>query len=370
MVNGRAGWTNRMLVACAIVVAMGGASGCKKLLGKLTKDAGGDTSVSGDGTGEDGEPTASGSELDDDDDDSKMLKKIDSYIDCLNSLSSQAHSARSRYLQWVKADVGPTGKERVVYGIYEIPKNEAEECRAAVTKANQLPPNDEKLEKAAENFATAIVELDEIVDEAHEYYDHKNYRDDKWAKGKEMHPKLMTAFKKFGSANAELHQTLDAITKPLAKRTLARIERIEGKKFRYHRKAVLNSARDLVEAGDPVGDDDDVDAELVQSAFGEFDKALEGLKTYGDANANDLEGRNNPSWPLAKSNYTSFVSAAASYSKKAKEYVRCLRDAKPPARGANGKVDPDRISCPDGRPRDVIKEYNNFITSSNRAQFP
>jgi len=48
---------------------------------------------------------------------------------------------------------------------------------------------------------------------------------------------------------------------------------------------------------------------------------------------------------------------------------RCLRDAPARAKTPNGKVDPDKLPpCPDGRPRDVVQKYNEFIRNSNDRQ--
>ena len=76
-------------------------------------------------------------------------------------------------------------------------------------------------------------------------------------------------------------------------------------------------------------------------------------------------------WPLASSNFDSFSRSAEDYRKKAREYLRCLRDAPAKAKTPNGKVDPDKLPpCPDGRPRDVVQKYNEFIRNSNDHQFP
>lgn len=348
----------------AIAIAMAsGTLGCKKLLSK--KDAGASSSSGG-------TKSSSSGGTPQDDADEQLLVKLDGYIDCLNSLSSQAHFARSRYLSWIKdPKVGPTGKEIFVAVIQEIPRNEAEECSAGVLKSNGLPPKDPKLEEAGDAFAKAIVKLDALVDDAHAYYENKNYKDDKFAKGKALHPQLMAAFTEFGKADGNLHRTVDGVTKPLSQRTLGRIEREEGKKFRYHRKATLIAARELVEAGDPVGEDDDVDFALFSAAFNEMDKAITELETYGTLHKKDLDAQSNPAWPLAGSHYDSFLRAANDYRKKAREYNRCLRDAPPRAKSPSGKIDVDKLPpCPDGRPRDVVSKYNEFIRTSNANQFP
>ena len=351
------------LVGALTFGAMTGTLGCKKLLkgGKSsTKDAGTTTTK-----------TASGNSPQDDLDEA-MQDKLDPYITCLNTLSSPVHATRSRYFSWVNPKTGPTGQERNVLGLFDLPNESAQKCTAGLAKAKALPPKDPKLEAAGDEFAKTVIELDSLIDEVFTYYENKNFKDDKFAKGKAIHPKLMAAFTNFSKADNGLHSTLDGITKPLAQRALARIEREEGRKFRYHRKHVLLTGRELVEAGDPVGEDDFVDFALYTASFGEFDKALTELQGYGLLHKSDLDNqKSTPSWPLAKSNFDQFGRAAEDYRKKAREYLRCLRDAPAKAKTANGKVDPDKIGpCSDGRPRDVVQKYNDFIHTSNDHQFP
>lgn len=350
----------KVLLIATIALASSGTLGCKKLL-KGKKDAGTSTPV---GT----KPTSTPQ----DDADEQLLVKLDAYIDCLNTLSGPVHSSRSRYLSWVDPKTGPTGKERVILGTFDLPKNSAQECTAGLAKARSLPPAEPKLEAAGDEFAKSVTTLDALIDDVFIYYEQKNFKDDKFAKGKALHPQLMAAFSAFSKADSNLHTTLDGITKPLSQRTLARIEREEGKKFRYHRKATLIAARELVEAGDPVGEDDDIDFALYNSAFNELDKAITELETYGTLHRKDLDSQVNPAWPLAASHYDAFLRAVNEYRKRAREYNRCLRDAPASAKNkTTGKVDPLKMPpCPDGRQRDVIAKYNEFIRTSNANQFP
>ena len=67
----------------------------------------------------------------------------------------------------------------------------------------------------------------------------------------------------------------------------------------------------------------------------------------------------------------SFIRSANEYRKKSREYLRCLRDAPAKAKAPSGKVDLEKLPpCPDGRPRDVVFRYNEFIKTSNANQFP
>jgi hypothetical protein len=274
------------------------------------------------------------------------------------------HTTRARYFSWVNIKTGPTGNERNIFGLYDLPNDSAQKCAAGLAKSKVMLPRDGKLEAAGDEFAKTVMDLDLLIDEVFTYYENKNYKDDKFAKGKAMHPRLMAAFSAFSKADTGLHSTLDAITKPLAQRGLARIEREEGKKHRFHRKNVLLTARELVEAGDPVGEDDDIDFALYTASFNAFDAALTELEAYSTTHKAELT-------ILNKTHFDAFDRAADAYRKKAREYSRCLRDAPAKAKTPAGKVDPAKIGpCTDGRPRDVVSSYNEFIRTSNNNQFP
>lgn len=360
-------WTTVAITLVVVLGSMSGTLGCKKLLRRKAADAG---TTSATAAGSSALPQASPQ----DQADEALQEKIDPYIVCLNTVSSPVRSTRLQYFSWVNPKTGPTGKERFVRGLVSLPKSLVETCTKGLAKAKTLSPRDGSaaaLESAGDEYGRAATELSGLVDEAFTYYDNKNFKDDKFAKGKALHPKLMTAFAAFSKADGGLHRKLDEITRPLARRVLARIEREDGKQFRYHRKHVLNTARELVEAGDPGGDDDSVDFAHYNAAFSDFDTALNELQAFGESNKSKLDLKTTPSWPSARLNYEQFARSSDEYRKKAREFLRCLRDAPAKARLPSGGVDTDKMGpCNDGRPRDVVQKYNDFIGISNRHQFP
>ncbi len=340
-----------------VVVAIAFSSvGCKKILEAARKK--GDASA----------PVATSSTNDPDD---QLQEKIDEYVTCINTLSSNIHRSRSRYFDW--APRGPlTGKERWAYGLYEI--HSTAECRAAAAKGASLPPKDPKLEAAGTDFAVKAAVLEPLIKQAYVYYEQKNYKDDAWAKGKALHAQLVPAFDAFDKADDLLHDTVEAITRPLATRMLAKIEKEDGRKFYYYRKNALIQARDVIDTAFPSRNDDHVDFPKYQLAYAGLEKALGDLKDYGSAHKADLEksgAGKPPNWPVAASHYDSFVRALEDFQKKAKGLLRCLRDAPAKAKAKDGKVNLDALSrCDDGAPKDVLKEYNDFIHTSNSNLFP
>ena len=349
------GALGRMAVPLAIVVAVLGTSGCKKLFKRKGADAGAATT------------TAAQDAVDEADE--QLSKKLDEYIKCLNALSSNVHSSRRRYLQYIPK-AGPTGRERFA-DLYRLRPGAVAQCRAGITRAAAIEPDDKALEGAAQEYANASAAIDSLMNTADRYYESKEFLADKWARGKIMHPQLMSAFERFGKADSALHTELDKHTKPLAKRALERIDRFDGKKFRYWRKSTLIYAREVIESADPIGDDDDVDVALLSTNFTEFETALDALEAYGSGNRAELDAQGNPNWPVAAAHYDSFLGAATQFRIKAKAYLACLNGAPEKAKAPSGKIDPDLMGpCPAGRPHDVVDKYNNFIRTSNANQFP
>ena len=90
---------------------------------------------------------------------------------------------------------GPTGKERIIYGTYTI--YDTSDCRKNVEKANAMEPHDAAIETAATAYADAVSKLEPLLKETDDYYSQENYKDDKMAKGKALHPRLVAAWDAF-----------------------------------------------------------------------------------------------------------------------------------------------------------------------------
>ncbi len=360
---------SRLLVAGALMGLLAGTGGCKKLLKVKKFDAGAD-----DLTGQGGSSGGTAKNQADDPDD-LLQDKINEYIRCQNATSAATYNAQKRYLQRIPK-TGPTGKETFAFAS-QLPKDSAQLCSTNVAKGKTMKPSDPKLEAAGETYSATITEIDGLMNQIYPYFENKDFRDDKWAKGKALHPQIMSAFEKFKKADFELHNVVAGITKPLSQRTLARIEKEDGKKFFWHRLNTLNTAREVLDATNPPGDDDDIDLNLYGSVMTDFEKALDDLSSYGSGHRSDLENAKvkSPNWPLAASNYDQFVRTATEFRKAAKNFYRCVRDAPANVKAPNGKVDVDKMkTCPDGKPYDVqdsvFTKYNEFIRASNQHRFP
>ena len=174
-----------------------------------------------------------------------VTEKLNAYVGCINRLSARSYNSRARYFSWADRK-GPTGKERIIYGTYTI--YDTSDCRKNVEKANALEPRDAELEAAASAYAEAVSKLEPLLKEADDYYSQENYKDDKMAKGKALHPRLVAAWDAFAAADRKLRDGVEAINDKRALEKLAEIEQSEGKKARYHVEALMINAKRVLRA--------------------------------------------------------------------------------------------------------------------------
>ncbi|MFO0603597.1 MAG: DUF3829 domain-containing protein [Polyangiales bacterium] len=169
--------------------------------------------------------------------DEQIQAKLDPYVDhCLNRFARQVFDAEGRYLQWVDRARGPSGRERIVYGIYTV-SGETSECATAVTRAAGMQPSMPAIEGAAVRFSAALNAVVPLVRQANAYYSNRlTYQGDGMAQGRLLHPQLITAFDNFTAAHRafsdELGRQQDAATEAF----LARARNDPNQAVEYHLK--------------------------------------------------------------------------------------------------------------------------------------
>src|SRR5262245_35463650 len=202
---------------------------------------------------------------------SSLTEKLNAYVGCINRLSERSYDSRSRYFSWA-AKTGPTGKERIIYGTYTI--YDTSDCKKNVEKANALEPHDAELEAAASAYAEAVGKLEPLLKEADDYYSQENYKDDRMAKGKALHPRLIAAWDAFASADRKLRDGVEAIDDKRSLEKLAAIEKDEGRKARYHLEALMIKAKRVVRAHDT----DKPDLAAITQALNEYEGLVKGAE--------------------------------------------------------------------------------------------
>jgi len=272
-------------------------------------------------------------------------EKINAYVGCINRLSERSYESRARYFSWA-AKTGPTGKERIIYGTYTI--YDTSDCRKAVEKANALEPRDAALEAAASAYVEAVSKLEPLLKEADDYYKQEDYKDDKMAKGRALHPRLVAAWDAFASADKALRSGVEAINEKRAAERLAAIEAAEGRKARYHVEALMMNAKRVLRAQEAAKPD----VAAIAAALADYEasvKALEALPA-GEAKIGSF-----------------FIGNAKSYLTTAKQLMRRIRDKVPYSKGDAMMLNAGGGWMVEGSPPRLMRDYNALIESYNRG---
>ena len=120
-----------------------------------------------------------------------------------------------------------------------------------VEKANALEPRDAALEAAATAYAKAVARLEPLLKEADDYYTQQNYKDDKMAKGKALHP---LSRRRLGCVRERRQERCAAASKPSTTnarwRSSPRSSKAKARKARYHVEALMIQAKRVLRAED------------------------------------------------------------------------------------------------------------------------
>jgi hypothetical protein len=278
-----------------------------------------------------------------------LAAKVQPYIACLNRHSERAFASRARYLSW-SAKTGPTGKEKIVYGVYTL--YDPADCSRGIEEANKMEPHDAPLEKAGAAFAASLFDLLAVVREANDYYEPGDYKDDKMARGKTLHPKLMAAWDRFAAADADLRPVIERINDQIQLETLDAIEKQEGRKTGYLTLAVMIKAKAVLRA-ERTGPADGFEIRQAAQALEALDASIKDLETYGLAHPGDKAG-------------SIFLSAARSFLKSGKELMRRVRDKVPYSSGEKMLLSGlGSAWMVEGSPGALTHNYNQLVERFN-----
>lgn len=324
------------LLLCALALA-----GCDKVTELLEKGA--------EAVGEASNTAATANMTEDD----KLGAKIDGYIECINGPSSRVLDAAKRYASWVDIEKGVTGDEKNVFGIFDHELNQA--CVDGITTANAAEPKDEELEKAAAEWLEAYKTVQPLIHDAHDYYDREDYKDDGFAKGKEMHDGLAKAIGAFQTADIALRRLVGDKNDALQARRLERLEKETGRKLEFQAANVMAKAKELNAAGD-APTLEALDLERLDKALSAYDAALEEADAYVKANEAEAD---------TVLLFDSFIDTGESYLKAAKELMRRKRDNRAYDKSELSRLGSSAGWMVEGSPDKLGRAYNDLVNRSN-----
>lgn len=226
----------------------------------------------------------------------RYVAKSNAVVGLLNS-SLRGSESWNRYLSWVDVKRGPTGKERIIYGLYSVGsiKDVIEKARQSASADPAIPA----LDGATKDLASAFEKLAPILTEAEAYYDRKDYMSDNMTGGQALHAKLVPAALEFLAARERTNALQDQFKELIDRQQLAKIEKAEGKSVRWHVRNTMMLAKKTVDLmpDSPKRGTDLTQFDAALASYGEavrdFDNAVResGKSTSVDSYPRDILGK-------------------------------------------------------------------------------
>ncbi len=281
-----------------------------------------------------------------------LAGKLNAYVDCFNRIDGSARRSADDYTGWIAdLDQGPTGKERSVSTLGNLTTADLDHCKQGIEQAQAAQPALPALDAAAKDYLADFAALVPKVSEAYTYYHQEDYKDDGFAKAKQMHTPLLMAFGRFIKASDVFGAELEKENDVLTRLQLAEIERQQGRTSAYYRLAVMGEAKSLAMQLDA----DDFEVAKATAAVSRF----EALVAAADKDTAAESGK-----PLT---WSVFQSGAGDFLKAAKERVRRIRDKTPYSHGEQMLMENGRSEwMVEGTRAKVVRAYNELVADSNR----
>ncbi len=287
----------------------------------------------------------------DDDTNGALVKKTNFYIsDCYNRYSNRVVESHNRYASWVKnLDQGPTGKESIVYGLYDV-NGDGSDCEKAVAEAKGLEPPMPELDEAADTYVTALKDVITAIRGVYSYYEQEDYKDDNFAKGKAAHSGLMEAFRKFKDANGVFQKRVDELEDDVAETELARLNDAgkTGDALIVETGIKAKKIKNLLQEKEF----EQISADELSPLIDDFNSVVERLKADGTKKMANM-----------------YTSACDDFSKAAKEMMRRIRDKQKFTDTERRQIAMGAGWMVDGSPAKVIKAYNDMIQRRSFTRF-
>jgi hypothetical protein len=212
------------------------------------------------------------------------IRKANAYVALMNR-TLRASESWSRYTSWADAKNGPTGKERIVYGLYGL--YDVRDEIANALKASAEPPAWTEADETLKRYVAAYEALAPLIGEAEGYYERKDYLADKMAGGKALHAKLKPAAETFLAERATLERDMGIVQSDLNRAELEALEKREGRKARWQVRNVMIEARKIVDLL-PSNTAPIVRLPAFDAALDRYASAVKDFDDYARANPNSF----------------------------------------------------------------------------------
>jgi hypothetical protein len=283
----------------------------------------------------------------------ERLVKFNKAVDTLNFASPWIEGSFARYAEQVDIARGPTGHESPMVG----GTSGSLDALKDLEKVLDATPSADALDRLARRFAQTGQILVPLLDRARVYYEQQDYKDDGYAKGREMHGPLVAAYRDFHNAAEELRVEMRRISEERRDRAMAALKD-EGRILRYSVMLNLKQARqtlDFIRA--ELRDKHDI-VKIDGDALKTWNDAMDGtLKTIRELKDSDPATVKREYGDIGASDVDQYIWKSGDFLKATKYLQRALRDHEP--------VSEFEFQFGGGRQGDVILSFNDLVAQAN-----
>jgi hypothetical protein len=278
--------------------------------------------------------------------DDLLSNKLSFYIDCVNLVDPIVVDSKRRYMRTLTEDrqIDPKNPpDASALG------GRLDTCFEKLAEGKKTAPAVADVEAAAVAYEASLRALEPILVEGERYYRQSDYKDDHFAKGLALHPKIMAGYEAFFAARGTLHDAIDKYNKEILARSVELIEKKEGKSLHYYSRKVMNEGGELIDlALDPA-----TDPARLRDAILAYATLFNEMVTLADARPADKNKVRN--W--------------GSFQNDGETLVTALKEL---GRDIGGQLEKDKTR-PVEISRDVranvLKRYNDMVEKSNQLEF-
>jgi hypothetical protein len=265
------------------------------------------------------------------------MSKINAYVEFLNR-TLRASESLERYDSWVDMKKGPTGKEKIIYGLYSL--YDVRDEASAVTAATQKEPKTPQLDAAMQAYVETYQQLAPVIERANKYYERQDYKSDKMEAGKAFHREIAALAPTFEERRKKADAALREEKVKVDLASLAALEKAEGRKSRWHVRNVMFRAEAVMDLM-PTNERPIVEMSPFKQALDEYAGAVREFDDYALQHPNSFHV---------------FESRPASLLSKLREFDEKLEKSKGDARKGAGE-----------NLRWLVSDYNMMVTTSESA---
>jgi hypothetical protein len=212
-----------------------------------------------------------------------------------------------------------------------------------------MDPSLPAVEAAADNYGKALKDAVAEIKAIYPYYNHEDYKDDNFQKGKEVHPTLLRAFRAFEQANKSFDGEVGKLEDQVAEKQLADLKDDSSKRYDYlvvdtgiKSKKIMKLVKENVHQADYSA----LRVEDLQPLIDDLERSVDELKTVGKT----------------RTMGTFYASACDDFVKAAKDMMRRVRDKKPYSEFERQELGTGGGWMVDGSPDQLIRKYNDMIS--------